>query len=63
MAAEIVHDDDVAGPERRKEDLLDIEAETVAVDWPLEKPWRLDAVMARRPGRSWSSSGRVEPWR
>jgi hypothetical protein len=48
VAAEIVHDHDIAGTKRRKKDLLDIEAKAIAVDWPLKKLWRLDPVMAQR---------------
>jgi hypothetical protein len=48
VAAEIVQNHDVAGVKRRKKDLLDIEAETLAIDRPLEKPWCLDPVMAQR---------------
>jgi hypothetical protein len=47
VTAEIVHDHDIAGTQRRKQDLLDIEAETLAIDRALEKPWRLDPVMAQ----------------
>jgi hypothetical protein len=47
MAAEIVHDHDVARTKRREKDLLHVEAEAVAVDWALDEPWRLDAVMAQ----------------
>ena len=48
VGAEIVHDDDVAGPERGDENLLDIEAEALAVDRPVDEPGRVDAVMAQR---------------
>jgi hypothetical protein len=47
MAAEIVHDYDVAGTKRREKDLFDVEAETIAIDWPLKKPWRLDPVVTQ----------------
>src|ERR1700748_3190564 len=40
------HDHDIAGTKRREQKLLHVEAEAVAVDWPLEKPWRRDSVMA-----------------
>jgi hypothetical protein len=36
VTAEIVHDDDVAGFERRHEDLLDIGEEAEAVDRPID---------------------------
>ena len=38
VRAEIVHDDDVAGPERRHQDLLDVEPEALAVDRAVEEP-------------------------
>ena len=47
VAAEIVHDDDVAWAQRGDEDLLDIGSKALAVDRPLEKPWRVDPVMAQ----------------
>jgi len=63
VAAEIVHDHDIAGTKRGKENLLHIEPKAVAIDRSLEKPWRIDPIMgAMPPGRSWSSSGRAEPW-
>jgi hypothetical protein len=36
VAAEIVHDDDVAGTKRGNEDLLDIGPEALIVDWAVE---------------------------
>ena len=48
MAAEIVHDDDVAGRERRHEKLLDIGEEVLAVDRPIEDAGRIDPVAAER---------------
>ena len=39
MAAEIVHDHDVAGLQYRHELLLDISAEGLAVDRPVENTW------------------------
>src|SRR5215204_6859382 len=42
VRAEIVHDDDVAFPQGRDEDLVDVEPEALAVDGPVEEPWRLD---------------------
>ena len=32
-------------PQGRDEDLVDVEAERLAVDWPVEEPWRLDPVV------------------
>ena len=37
MAAEIVHDDDITGPKRGKQDLCDIGSEGVAIDGGVEK--------------------------
>ena len=37
VRAEIVHDDDVALPQGRDEDLVDVEAERLAVDRPVDK--------------------------
>ena len=48
MASEIIHDDDVAGPKRRHEDLLDIGTETVAVYRPIDDAGRIDPVGAER---------------
>src|SRR5215203_5416377 len=47
VRAEIVHDDDVALPQGRDEDRVDVEAERLAVDGPVEEPWRLDPVVAQ----------------
>ena len=64
VAGQIIDHDDVAGTKRREENFLHVEAKAVAVDRALDKPRCLDPVMAQgAPGRSWSSSGRVEPWR
>src|SRR5437763_258057 len=46
VAAEIVHDYDVARTKRRKQNFLYIDPKAVAIDRAIEKPWRLDAVMA-----------------
>jgi hypothetical protein len=48
VAAEIVHNDDVARLERRQKDLLDISAEAFAVDRPIEQAGRGEAVAAQR---------------
>ncbi len=45
VAAEIVHDDDIAGTKGRKKDLFEVEAEALAVDWALEQPWRRDPIV------------------
>ena len=47
MAAEIVHDDDIAGSKRGDQDLFDIGSEGLAIDWGVEKPRRLDPVVAQ----------------
>lgn len=46
MAAEVVHDDDVARVERRHEALLDPCGEALAVDRPIEDARRVDPIMA-----------------
>ena len=48
VAAEIVHDHDVAGLQGRDEDLLDVGSKAVAVDWAIENPWSVDPVVAQR---------------
>ena len=48
MAAQIVHDDDVTGTKRRDEELGDIGLKSLAIDWTLDKPWGVDAVVAQR---------------
>ena len=47
VAAEIVHDDDVAGLERRHEELLDIGFEAFAVDRPIKDARRVDPVVSQ----------------
>jgi hypothetical protein len=66
VATEIVHDHDVARTKRREKDLLDVEAEAVAVDWALDKSWRLDGVMAQGrqegpglPAAVWNFGGKL----
>jgi hypothetical protein len=46
VAAEIVHDDDVAGTKRGNEDLFDVGPETLTVDGTVKQPWCVDPVMA-----------------
>jgi len=48
VASEIVHDDHVAGLERRYQALLDPSREALAVDRSIEDAWRIDPVMAQR---------------
>ena len=48
VAAQIVHDNNIAGTQRRDEDLFDIDLKALAVDRTVEKPWGVDAVMAQR---------------
>ena len=47
MAAEIIHDDDVAGFEEWNELLFDIGAEAFAVDWAVEDARRRELVAAQ----------------
>jgi hypothetical protein len=47
VRAEIVEDNDVARLQRRREDLFDIGAETLAVDGSVEQAGRVDAVAAQ----------------
>jgi len=44
VAAEIIHDDDVARLQRREEKLLDIEAEALAIDWTIYDARGIDPV-------------------
>jgi len=46
VAAEIVHDDDIARPQHRNENLLDIGEEGFAVDRAIDDAGGIDAVMA-----------------
>ncbi len=46
VAAEIIHDDDVAGDERRHEKPFDIGQEASAVDGAIEDEGRVDPVAA-----------------
>jgi hypothetical protein len=48
VRAKIVHDHDVAWPQGRDENLLDIKPEAVAVDRSVDEPWRCDAIVAQR---------------
>lgn len=48
VAAKIVEDDDVAGLERRDQELLDIGEEALAVDRAIDHSRRVDPVMAKR---------------
>ncbi len=36
VTRQVVHDDDVAGGERRRQDLLDVCEEAGAIDWPIK---------------------------
>ena len=47
MAAEIVHNDDVAGTECGDQDLFDIGSEGLAIDWGVKKPRSLDPIVAQ----------------
>ena len=48
VAAEVVHDDDVAGFKRRHENLLDISKEALAVDRAVENEGGVDPVVSQR---------------
>ena len=48
VTAEIIDDHNVPGAKRGEEDFFDIDLKSLAVDRPLEKPWRLDAIVAQR---------------
>jgi hypothetical protein len=47
VRAEIVEDDDVARLQRRREELIDIGAETLAVDGSVKQTGRVEAVVAQ----------------
>jgi hypothetical protein len=47
VAAEIVHDDDIAGLQGGDEDLLDINSEGLAIDRTVENPWGVNATVAQ----------------
>ena len=55
VATEIVHDDDVASLQGRHELLLDIGAEALAVDRPIEDARRGEAVAAQRAQKGQSA--------
>jgi hypothetical protein len=48
MAAEVVHDDNIAGREDRDENLLDISAEAHAIDRSIDDAGRGEAVATQR---------------
>jgi hypothetical protein len=47
VAAEIVHDHEIAGSETRDQNVLDIVPEALAVDWPVKDTRCIDAVAAQ----------------
>jgi len=47
MGTEIIEHDNVSGSECRDKDLPDIELEQFAVDWAVDDPRRVDAIMAQ----------------
>src|SRR5262249_29169226 len=47
VAAEIVHDDDICGPQGRKEDVLDVDSKALSVDWAIDHPWSFNPVVAK----------------
>lgn len=48
VAAEVVHDHDIAGLERGDQDALHVGSEDVTVHRAVKDPWRVDPVMAQR---------------
>src|SRR3546814_8686554 len=52
VTAQVIHDDNVAGGQRRQQALLDICDEALAVDRLVEDTGRVDAVTAQRRQRS-----------
>jgi hypothetical protein len=48
VAAEIIHDDNIARAQGGDQELLDIGAKAGAVDWPVDDAGRGDAVVAQR---------------
>ena len=48
VATQVVEHDDVALAEVRGQHLLDIGREEFAVDWAVDHPWRVNAIMAKR---------------
>ncbi len=60
VAAEVVHDHDIAGLEAGDQQLLDIGAKAVAVDGAVEDTWRGDPV---NPERSNEGQGAPSPLR
>lgn len=55
MAAEIVHDDDVAGLQRRDENLFDVSTEAEAIDGAVEDGWRGKLIAAQSAHESQSA--------
>jgi hypothetical protein len=47
VAAEVVQDDDIAGPKDGQENFLDIGPKAHAIHRSLNEPWRTDPVMAQ----------------
>jgi hypothetical protein len=45
--------------QRRDQPALNIDPEALATDWPVEHPWRIDAVAAQ--GGEEAGAGRAEP--
>ena len=52
VAAEIVHDDEIARPQGGRQNLLDICLERCGVDRTIEKPRRLDTIATKRSNES-----------
>jgi hypothetical protein len=47
VRAKIVHDHDVALPQGRNQNLLDVELEGLAIDRPIDEPGSSDAIVAQ----------------
>ena len=45
VAAEFIENDDVAWGQGRREHLLDISCEQLAIDWTIDNPGRVDAIV------------------
>jgi hypothetical protein len=61
VGAEVVHDYQIARPQRRGEDLFDIDQEPLAVDRAVDQPGRLDPIVAQ--GRQEGHRVPVPEWR
>jgi len=51
-AGRFIHDNDVAGPQGRRQDLLDPGEEAFSVHWSVEKHWRDEAGQRQAADKS-----------